>query len=231
MISFRAFITRMQPVLSPKGLEMSSKPPLGSGLGILCASKLWVVSTIIIPPKVVFTWHCARARRLKLTVSGWTVNMQALITKLPKRDRQILAYVSPDVDVFHFLALASPNIINDFEVLEVSTEVVSEIDAVGRIAACCSPVGRASQQWSHSGLTQSVLIPVLGVLVHWCVYLEGRSTEFWKTSIKTYNEDLLLTLEYSQINMRKSQKDFFCKKINIFFVDKFRVKKFVPFCV
>ena len=72
--------------------------------------------------------------------------MQALITKLPKRDRQILAYVSPDVDVFHFLALASPNIINDFEVLEVSTEVVSEIDAVGRIAACCSPVGRASQQ-------------------------------------------------------------------------------------
>ena len=72
--------------------------------------------------------------------------MQALITKLPKRDRQILAYVFPDVDVFHFLALASPNIINDFEVLEVSTEVVSEIDAVGRIAACCSPVGRASLQ-------------------------------------------------------------------------------------
>ena len=72
--------------------------------------------------------------------------MQALITKLPKRDRQILAYVSPDVDVFHFLALASPNIINDFEVLEVSTEVVSEIDAVGQIAACCSPVGRASLQ-------------------------------------------------------------------------------------
>ena len=72
--------------------------------------------------------------------------MQALITKLPKRDRQILAYVSPDVDVFHFLALASPNRINDFEVLEVSTEVVSEIDAVGRIAACCSPVGRASLQ-------------------------------------------------------------------------------------
>ena len=72
--------------------------------------------------------------------------MQALITKLPKRDRQILAYVSPDVDVFHFLALASPNIIDDVEVLEISTEVVSEIDAVGRIAACCSPVGRASLQ-------------------------------------------------------------------------------------
>ena len=57
--------------------------------------------------------------------------MQALITKLPKRDRQILAYVSPDVDVFHFLALASPNIINDFEVLEVSTEVLKSMPWVG----------------------------------------------------------------------------------------------------
>ena len=63
---------------------------------------------------------------------------------LPKRDCQILSYVSPDVDVFHFLALASPNIIDDVEVLEISTEVVSEIDAVGRIAACCSPVGGVS---------------------------------------------------------------------------------------
>ena len=162
---------------------MSSKPPLGSGLGILCASKLWVVSTIIIPPKVVFTWHCARACRLKLTVSGWTGRPWS--RNCQKGTVRYLAYVSPDVDVFHFLALASPNIINDFEVLEVSTEVVSEIDAVGRIAACCSPVGRASLQWSHSGQTQSVLIPVLGVLVHWCVYLEGCSTEFWKTSIKT----------------------------------------------
>ena len=113
----------------------------------------------------------------------------------------------PDVDVVHFLALASPNRINDFEVLEVSTEVVSEIDAVGRIAACCSPVGRASLQWSHSAHTQLVLIPVLGVLVHWCV--EEYSTEFWKTSIKTFYLDLFLTLEYSRINMRKSQKAFF----------------------
>ena len=35
-------------------------------------------------------------------------------------------YVSPDVDEIHFLARASTNKIKDVEVLEVSTEVVSE---------------------------------------------------------------------------------------------------------
>ena len=55
-------------------------------------------------------------------------------------------YVSPDVDEIPFLARASTNKIKDVEVLEVSTEVVSEINAVGRIAACCSPVGGLSLQ-------------------------------------------------------------------------------------
>ena len=55
-------------------------------------------------------------------------------------------HVSPDVDVFYFLALAVSKEINDVEILEVSTEVVSEIDAVGRVAACCSPVGGVSLQ-------------------------------------------------------------------------------------
>ena len=54
--------------------------------------------------------------------------------------------MSPDVDEIHFLARASTNKIKDVEVLEVSTEVVSEINAVGRIAACCSPVGGLSLQ-------------------------------------------------------------------------------------
>ena len=49
--------------------------------------------------------------------------------------------MSPDVDVFHFLALAFSNEIKDVKVLEISMEVVSEIDAVGWEAACCSPVG------------------------------------------------------------------------------------------
>ena len=145
MSSFRVFITRMQAVLSPKGLEMSSKPPLGSGLGILCATKLWVVAAI--PTKIIFTSHSTSPCRFELTVSvNRTVSMQAFVKILPERHRQIFAHVSPGVDVFHFLALASPNILDDVEVLEVSTEVVSEIDAVGRIVACCSPVGRVSLQ-------------------------------------------------------------------------------------
>ena len=182
MASFGVFITGMQADLSPKGLEMSSKPPLGSGLGIRCAAKLWVVATI--PTKIIFTSHSTNPCRFKLTVSvDWTVSVQAFMKVLPERHRQILAHVSPGVDVFHSLALASPNIIDDVEVLEISTQVVSEIDAVGRIAACCSPVGGVSLQWSHSGQTQSVLIPVLGVLIHWRVYLEGNFAEFWKTSI------------------------------------------------
>ena len=53
-------------------------------------------------------------------------------------------HVSPDVDVFHFLALAFSNEIKDVKVLEISTELVSEIDAVGWVAACCSPVGGVS---------------------------------------------------------------------------------------
>ena len=57
---------------------------------------------------------------------------------------QIRTHVSPDVDVFHFLALAFSNEIKDVKGLEISTEVVSEVDAVGWVAACCSLVGRVS---------------------------------------------------------------------------------------
>ena len=35
------------------------------------------------------------------------------------------------------------------EVFEVSTEVVCKIDAIGRVAACCSPVGEVDLQRSH----------------------------------------------------------------------------------
>ena len=62
-------------------------------------------------------------------------------------------HVSTDVDEIHFLALASTNIIKDVEVLKVSAEVVFEIDAVSRVAACCSPVGGVSLQGSHSRQT------------------------------------------------------------------------------
>ena len=187
MTSFRVFITGMQAVLSPTGLEMSSKPPLGSGPGIFCAAKLWVVGTI--PTKIIFLTHSTNPCRFKLTVSvHWTVSMQAFMKVLPERHRQSLAHASPDVGVFHSPALTSPNIIDDVEVLEVSTEVVSEIDALGRIATCCSPVGGASLHWSHSGQTQSILIPVLGVLVHWCVCLEGSAADFERPRFREFHD-------------------------------------------
>ena len=75
------------------------------------------------------------------------------IEYLPERRRQIRAVVTPDVNVFHSLARTRPEEVDDVKVFEVSTEVVSEIDAVGRIAACCSPMGGVSLQRSHSPQT------------------------------------------------------------------------------
>ena len=63
---------------------------------------------------------------------------------LPERRRQIRTHVFPGVVVFHFLALAFSNEIKDVKVLEISKEVISEVDAVGWVAACCSPVGGVS---------------------------------------------------------------------------------------
>ena len=66
------------------------------------------------------------------------------IMDLPERSRQMRTHVSPNVDVFHFLTRAWSKEIYDVEVFEVSTDVISEIDAMGRVAACCSPVGGVS---------------------------------------------------------------------------------------
>ena len=74
-----------------------------------------------------------------------TVNMKTeWIVDLPERSRQMGTHVSPDVDVFHFLTRICSMEIYDIEVFEVSSEVVSEVDAVGWVAACCSPVGGVS---------------------------------------------------------------------------------------
>ena len=51
------------------------------------------------------------------------------------------ADVAADVDVFHFLALIITEEVDDVEILEGATDVVSEIDSMSRVAACCSPVG------------------------------------------------------------------------------------------
>ena len=80
--------------------------------------------------------------------------------------------MSADVDVFNFLAFVVVKVIDEVEVLEASTNVISEIDAVGRVAACCSPVSGVTLQGLHPCQTQAVQIPVLCVLVHWRVVLE-----------------------------------------------------------
>ena len=128
--------------------KMSSKPPLSSRVVCLCATELGIKCTII--AKVVFTWYrsnsCAELAR-----TGVAVNMQS--PALPKRYCKVRAIVPSDIHIFYPLTLATTKEIDDVEVFEVSTEVVSEIDAMGRVAACCSPVGGVDLQRSHSRQT------------------------------------------------------------------------------
>ena len=164
-------------------LEMSSKPILGGGLVSLCTTEVGIEGTI--KAKVVFLGYCTRFGCRKLAICARTVSMQALTVILPEWNCQIYTRVSPDVNEFHFFARAIwSNIIEDVEVFKVSAEVVSEIDAVGRIAACYSPVGGVSLQWSHSGQAQSIRIPVLGVFVHWGVPLQWSSFKWGEMSIR-----------------------------------------------
>ena len=151
---------------------MSSKPPLGGRVGTLCTAELGVDDPIV--AKVVLTGDCTSLRGLKITDALVTVSVQSdfLYYTLPERYREMEAPVSPDVDVFHLLTRTFTFKIKDVKVLEVSTEVVSEIDAVGRVAACCSPVGRVVLQGFSSDQIQAVEIPVQGVLVHWIVVPE-----------------------------------------------------------
>ena len=152
---------------------MSSKPPLGGRVGTLCTAELGVDVPIV--AKVVLTGDRTSLRGLEITVGAHvTVNVQthSLCCALPERCREMEAPVSPDVDVFHLLTRTCTFKIKDVKVLEVSTEVVSEIDAVGRVAACCSPVGRVVLQGFSSDQIQAVEIPVQGVLVHWIVVPE-----------------------------------------------------------
>ena len=123
---------------------MSSKPPLGGRVGALCTAELGVDDPIV--AKVVFLGHRSGPPGLKVTAGAQaTVNVQSpFIVLLPERCREMETPISPDVDVVNLLARASTHKIKDVEVFEVAAKVVSEIDAKGRVAACCSPVGRVS---------------------------------------------------------------------------------------
>ena len=119
---------------------MSSEPPLCGGMASqLGAAELGVDEPVV--AKVVFTWHRARLW-LKLTVSVRTVSMQKVaVGTLMEIYGLMDADVAADVDVFHFLALIITEEVDDVEILEGATDVVSEIDSMSRVAACCSPVG------------------------------------------------------------------------------------------
>ena len=55
---------------------MCSKPPLGGGLGSLCAAKV-AVHGCSVPAEVVFLGHRASLSCLKLTPGACTVNIQS----------------------------------------------------------------------------------------------------------------------------------------------------------
>ena len=162
---------------------MSSKPPLGGRVGTLCAAELGVDPPIY--AKVVLTGNRTSPRGLKVTAGAQaTVNVQIIFMyTLPERCREMEAPISPDVDVVNLLARAITHKIKDVKVFEVAAEVVSEIDAEGRVVACCSPVGRVSLKGFSSDQIQAVYIPVQEVLVQWCVVLERKTAKLVKHAI------------------------------------------------
>ena len=166
-------------------LQVSAKPPLCGGVGLLCAAELGVDYVIV--AKVVLFMHRTRSW-IKLTASPRAVSMQdTILMSLPETCGEMHANVSSDIDVFHFLALPSSKVINYVEVLEVSTNVIFEINAVCWITACCSPVCGVTLQGFHSCQAQAVQIPVLGVLVHWSVVLEWGPLEHKKFAMEVAN--------------------------------------------
>ena len=90
-------------------LQMSSKPPLCAGVGLLCTAELGADYHIV--AKVVFTWH-RTSSWIKLTASERTVNIQEIIIiSLPNTCGEMDANVSTNVDVFHFLAMTLSSVI------------------------------------------------------------------------------------------------------------------------
>ena len=59
---------------------------------------------------------------------------------LPKAYGEVQATVPTDIHELHLLALTRPNKVDNIKVLEVTADIVCKIDAMGRVAASCSPV-------------------------------------------------------------------------------------------
>ena len=178
--SYRVFMTATTPCvfscksLYRESLQMTSEPPLRGRMRSCCAAKFWVDLPVM--AKIVFAWHRARPW-IKLTAGMAAVDVQRICGSLPEASRLLHSHVSTDVNVFHFQALSSPEKINNVEVFEAATNIVSEIHAVGWVATCGSPVSGVTLQRPHSVQTQAVEIPVQGVLVDWIVVLKGSLHE------------------------------------------------------
>ena len=127
-----------------------------------------------------------RARRwIELTASIRTIDVQAPHPFfLPETCCLVHSLVSSDADKLYLLTLPRSNVIDNVEIFEVSSNVISKIHTVGWETACCSPVSRVTLQGFHSCQTQTVHLPVLGVLVHWRVHAEWSTPEWSKGTMR-----------------------------------------------
>ena len=160
---------------------MSSKPPLCCWLIILRAAELRVGFPI--QAKIIFGINRAR-RWIELTASMRTIDVQAPYPLfLPETCCLVHSLVISDADKLYLLTLASSNVIDNVEIFEVSSNVISKIHTLGWVTACCSPVSGVTLQGFHSCQTQAVQLPVLGVLIHWRVHAEWSIPEWGKGTI------------------------------------------------
>ena len=162
--------------------QMSSKPPLCCWLIILGAAELRVGSPM--EAKIIFAMNRAR-RWIEITTSRRTINVQAPHPLfLPETCCLVHSLVSSGADKLHLLTLAISNVIDNVEIFEVSSNVISKIHTVGWETACWSPVSRVTLQGFHSCQTQAVQLPVLGVLIHWRVHAEWSFLEWGKATMR-----------------------------------------------
>ena len=127
-----------------------------------------------------------RARRwIELTASMRTIDVQAPHPSfLPETCCLVHSLVISDADKLYLLTQATSSVIDNVEIFEVSSNVISKIHTVGWVTACCSPVSGVTLQGFHSCQTQPVQLPVLGVLVHWRVHAEWSIREWGKGSMR-----------------------------------------------
>ena len=141
---------------SPSGFlcssQMSSKPPLCCWLIILRAAELRIGRPI--KAETIFARNRAR-RWIELTASMRTIDVQAPCPIcLPEPCRLVHSLVISDADKLYLLTLPISNAIDNVEIFEVSSNVISKIHTVGWVTACCSPVSGVTLQGCHSCQTQ-----------------------------------------------------------------------------